>query len=69
MLKPAADLPIRHALEVRHASFEQPEFISQLREHHVAIVVADSAGKWPIIEDVTADFIYIRLHGVVFWVP
>jgi len=63
VLKPAADLPIRHALEVRHPSFEQPEFISLLREHQVAIVVSDSAGKWPLIEDVTADFIYIRLHG------
>ena len=62
-LKPSADLPIRHALEVRHPSFEQPEFIALLREHHIAIVVADTAGKWPLIEDVTADFIYIRLHG------
>lgn len=62
-LKPSADLPIRHALEVRHPSFEQPEFIALLREHHIAMVVADTAGKWPLIEDVTADFIYIRLHG------
>lgn len=62
-LKPSADLAIRHALEVRHPSFEQPEFIALLREHHIAMVVADTAGKWPLIEDVTADFIYIRLHG------
>jgi uncharacterized protein YecE (DUF72 family) len=62
-LKPSADLAIRHALEVRHPSFEQPEFISLLREHDIAMVVADTAGKWPLIEDVTADFIYIRLHG------
>jgi uncharacterized protein YecE (DUF72 family) len=25
--------------------------------------VADTAGKWPVIEDVTADFMYVRLHG------
>jgi uncharacterized protein YecE (DUF72 family) len=62
-LKPSADLAIRHALEVRHPSFEQPEFISLLREHDIAMVVADTAGKLPLIEDVTADFIYIRLHG------
>jgi uncharacterized protein YecE (DUF72 family) len=29
----------------------------------VALVVADTAGKWPYVEDVTANFIYIRLHG------
>jgi uncharacterized protein YecE (DUF72 family) len=40
-----------------------PEFIQLLRRHQVAVVVADTAGKWPLIEDVTADFVYIRLHG------
>jgi uncharacterized protein YecE (DUF72 family) len=55
--------PLRHALEVRHASFQQPEFIALLREHDVALVVADTAGKWPFMEDVTSDFIYARLHG------
>jgi uncharacterized protein YecE (DUF72 family) len=29
----------------------------------VALVVADTAGKWPYLEDVTADFLYLRLHG------
>jgi len=55
--------PLRHAMEVRHASFAHPEFIEQLRRHRVALVVADSPGKWPYIEDVTSDFIYLRLHG------
>lgn len=55
--------PLRHALEVRHKSFETPEFIALLREHDVALVVADTAGKWPLLEDVTSDFIYVRLHG------
>ena len=50
------DRPIRHALEVRHKSFETPAFLDLLREHHVAIVVADTAGKWPQIREVTADF-------------
>jgi uncharacterized protein YecE (DUF72 family) len=27
------------------------------------MVVADTAGKWPYLEDVTADFLYLRLHG------
>lgn len=63
VLKAKEDLPLRHAMEVRHASFETPEFIELLREHQIAIVVADAAAKWPLIEDVTADFVYLRLHG------
>jgi uncharacterized protein YecE (DUF72 family) len=55
--------PIRHALEVRHPSFKTPEFIDVLRKHRIALVVADTAGKWPYMEDVTADFVYARLHG------
>jgi uncharacterized protein YecE (DUF72 family) len=54
---------IRHALEVRHPSFHTPGFMALLRACNVALVVADTAGKWPFMEDVTADFIYARLHG------
>jgi uncharacterized protein YecE (DUF72 family) len=55
--------PIRHAMEVRHDTFKNPEFVKLLRQHGVALVVADTAGKWPYMEDVTADFVYARLHG------
>lgn len=55
--------PLHHCLEVRHHSFENPDFISLLRKYNVALVFADTAGKWPYMEDVTSDFIYIRLHG------
>jgi uncharacterized protein YecE (DUF72 family) len=59
-----ADRPIRHAMEVRHDSFKTAEFVTLLRKHDVALVVADTAGKWPFMEDVTAkDFVYARLHG------
>jgi uncharacterized protein YecE (DUF72 family) len=58
-----ADRPVRHALEVRHATFENAEFVELLRHHDVALVVADTAGKWPFLEDVTSDFVYARLHG------
>jgi uncharacterized protein YecE (DUF72 family) len=54
---------LRHAIEVRHESFVDPAFIEQLRTRRVAFVIADTAGKWPEYEDVTADFVYIRLHG------
>ncbi|WP_425478405.1 DUF72 domain-containing protein [Luteimonas yindakuii] len=55
--------PLRHALEVRHPSFNDPGFVELLREHRVALVVADTAGRWPLLEDLTADFVYLRLHG------
>ena len=57
------NLPLRHAVEIRHESFRCPEFVEQLRRHNIAFVFADTAGKWPYFEDATADFIYIRLHG------
>ncbi len=55
--------PLRHALEVRHASFATPQLVELLRAHNVALVIADTAGKWPYLEDLTADFVYARLHG------
>ncbi|MFT3870672.1 MAG: DUF72 domain-containing protein [Nibricoccus sp.] len=61
--KTGRNRPLRHALEVRHGSFMTPDFVNLLRKHDVAAVVADTAGKWPLIQDVTSDFIYIRLHG------
>ncbi|MFS4458034.1 DUF72 domain-containing protein [Bdellovibrio sp. HCB2-146] len=54
---------LRHALEIRHHSFENPDFIALLRKHNVALVFADTAGKWPYMEDVTSNFVYLRLHG------
>jgi uncharacterized protein YecE (DUF72 family) len=55
--------PLRHAMEVRSQTFADASFIRLLRKYNVALVVADTAGKWPYLEDVTADFIYLRLHG------
>jgi len=54
---------LRHAVEIRHESFIDPAFVALLRRHRIALVVADTAGKWPYREDVTADFVYLRLHG------
>jgi len=58
-----ADRPLRHALEVRHASFETMDFVQLLRDNDIALVCADTAGKWPALYDVTSDFVYARLHG------
>ncbi|WP_291515451.1 DUF72 domain-containing protein [Bdellovibrio sp. ArHS] len=54
---------LHHAIEVRHHSFENPAFIELLRKYNIALVFADTAGTWPYMEDLTSDFIYLRLHG------
>jgi uncharacterized protein YecE (DUF72 family) len=57
------DRPLRHALEPRHQSFASDEALAQLTESDVALVVADSAGKWPRFEQAVGPFVYARLHG------
>ncbi len=57
------DRPMRHALEVRHPSFRTPELVALLRSYDVALVVSDGAGEFPCFDDVTADLVYVRLHG------
>ncbi len=61
----ATDQAVRHALEVRHRSFATPAFTDLLRAHGIAVVVADTAGRWPLIDEVTSDLVYLRLHGDV----
>jgi uncharacterized protein YecE (DUF72 family) len=56
------DAPLRHALEIRHESFVTEKFIRLLRRYGVGSVVADTV-EWPLLMDVTADFVYCRLHG------
>ena len=56
---------LRHAIEIRNPEFLEASFIALLREHDIALVVADTAGKWPYVEEITASFMYLRLHGDV----
>jgi uncharacterized protein YecE (DUF72 family) len=53
---------LRHAVEIRHPSFLDPAFVRLLRRHKIALVFADTV-DWPYAEDVTAEFLYLRLHG------
>jgi uncharacterized protein YecE (DUF72 family) len=57
------DRPIRHAIELRNPACATREFIALLRRHEIALVIADTAGRFPFVSDVTADFVYVRLHG------
>ncbi len=63
LLDAAAKVPYRHAFEVRHESYFHDEFYAILREHRCGFVVADTGGTFPYAEEVTADFVYVRLHG------
>jgi uncharacterized protein YecE (DUF72 family) len=56
------DAPLRHCVEIRDESFAVPEFIDLLREHDIGLVVADTV-EWPLLMDVSSDFVYCRLHG------
>ena len=56
------DAPLRHAVEIRHKSFANEEFIAILRKYDVALVVADTP-QWPRLFDITSDFMYCRMHG------
>ncbi|MEO8307446.1 MAG: DUF72 domain-containing protein [Pseudomonadota bacterium] len=53
---------IRHAIEVRHPSFDTPEFPALARRHGVAIVVAGDS-RFPQITQDTAPFVYVRIMG------
>jgi uncharacterized protein YecE (DUF72 family) len=57
------DRPIQHAIEVRHSSYVNSAFIHILERHRIALCAADTGGLFPDFEDVTADFVYARLHG------
>lgn len=60
----AGNGPLRHAVEVRHPTFDTEEWLELLAEFGVASVTADTAGKWPRIDRATAPgFVYARLHG------
>jgi len=53
--------PLRHALEVRHASFTDPAFLTLARERNIAVTTVESE-KHPMIAEPTADFSYARLE-------
>jgi len=52
---------LRHVLEVRHESFCRQDFVALAQRHACAICLADS-DKYPMIADLSADFVYVRLQ-------
>ena len=55
-----AGQPLRHCVEVRHASFAVPDFVELARKNNVSICASENP-DYPLIADVTADFVYARL--------
>ncbi|MGH6829468.1 MAG: DUF72 domain-containing protein, partial [Rhizomicrobium sp.] len=58
----ADGIALRHAVEVRHPSFACAEFVALCRGHGTAIVTAGDS-EFPLIADVAADFVYVRIMG------
>lgn len=56
------DLPLRHAVELRHPSFACADVVEAARARNVAIVLAGDS-DYPMIADQTADFSYLRIMG------
>jgi uncharacterized protein YecE (DUF72 family) len=52
-----------YTIEARHPSWLEEDVLSVLKRHQIAWCISDSAGKYPYLEAVTSDFVYIRLHG------
>lgn len=63
VIDPGGDYPIRHAFEFRHSSFNDEDFIELMRKYNVACVFPDSGEHDPGIRTVTADHVYVRMHG------
>jgi uncharacterized protein YecE (DUF72 family) len=57
------DQPLHHAVEARSSTFATEAFFEVLTAHRVGCVVADTAGRWPMLDRRTSDLRYVRLHG------
>ena len=58
------DLLLQHALEFRSRTFVDERAYAVMRRHEVACVVADTAGRWPFVIELTSPrLVYVRLHG------
>jgi len=53
---------VRQAFEFRHPSWFNPEVYRLLRGYGAGLCVADGP-RWPLVKEVTADFVYVRFHG------
>jgi len=52
----------RFTFEFRHESWFCEDIYGLLRQHNAALTISDTP-RYPLVERVTADFVYVRLHG------
>jgi len=57
------DKTYRYTVEARNKTFINDIFFEILKLNNIAFCIADSAGRFPYYEVITADFVYVRLHG------
>jgi len=62
LVEAADNRPIRHAVEPRHDSFNDPRFYRLLEQYGISCAMSDSP-TWPLFNRRTAAHAYIRLHG------
>lgn len=55
-------LLVSFAVEFRHQSWCDEKIYNLLKKYNIAWVIADSP-SYPRVDRITADFVYIRLHG------
>jgi uncharacterized protein YecE (DUF72 family) len=60
--KELAGRSLLHAVEARHPTFRVPEFVDMMRHYGVAIIIAGDS-QYPLIPDITAPFVYVRIMG------
>jgi len=53
----------RYAIEPRNASWVEKDPLERMKDFGIAFCISDTAGRFPYVEEVTADFVYVRLHG------
>jgi uncharacterized protein YecE (DUF72 family) len=56
------DRPLRHAIEVRNASYVDADFFALLKSHNIAVVFTNAPGALDF-RDLTSDFVYVRLSS------
>lgn len=61
--EPPPKAALRYAVEIRNPACLNEPLMALLRKHRIAWVIADTAGRFPYSEELTADFAYVRLHG------
>jgi uncharacterized protein YecE (DUF72 family) len=57
------DPAFKYTIEARNKTFINDDFFSLLHDRNIAWCIAESAGRYPYHEAITAPFVYLRLHG------